>query len=102
MTLGKISETILEECTSLQNVKRPCQDNLTLIIVSLADYLNDWKQQCQQTSTEQLAIQKMTSQMFKASTAGSSFNDGADFANVSSSNASNSLNESGLQSNADA
>ena len=44
MSLGKISETILEECTSLQNVKRPCQDNLTLIIVSLSDYLNDWKQ----------------------------------------------------------
>ena len=39
--------------------------------------------------------------MFKASTAGSSFNDGADFANVSSSDPSNSLNESG-QSYADA
>ena len=35
MSLGKVSETILEECTSLVNVKKPCQDNLTLIIVMM-------------------------------------------------------------------
>jgi len=52
MTLGKISETILEECISLHNVKKPCQDNLTLIIVSLRDYLNDWKKQLQQSAQE--------------------------------------------------
>ena len=38
LSLGKVSETILEECVTLTNTIKPCQDNLTLMIVSLSDY----------------------------------------------------------------
>ena len=102
MSLAKVSETILEECMDLHNVKKPCQDNLTLVIVSLTDYLNDWEKTCQMNAQEQLALYKMTSQMFKGTGAGSSFKSGDDYADVYSSNPSNSLNESGLQNSADA
>ena len=47
MTLGKVSDTILEECVNLENVRKPCQDNLTLIIVSLSDYLAAWENKLQ-------------------------------------------------------
>jgi len=42
-SLGKIAETIVEECLRLEGVSKPCYDNVTLIIVSLADYLNDYE-----------------------------------------------------------
>lgn len=103
MNLGKVSETILEECLSLHNAKKPCQDNLTLIIVSLSDYLNDWERQLHKNAQEQLALYKMTSQMFNGTTeVGSSFRSGEVYADVSSNGPSNSLNESGLQNSADA
>ena len=101
MSLGKVSETILEECMDLHNVKKPCQDNLTLVIVSLSDYLNEWEKTCQTAAQEQLALYKMTSQMFKGTGAVSSFKSGDDFADASSSDPRSSLNESGLQSSAD-
>ena len=39
LSLGKVSETILEECVTLTNTQSPCKDNLTLIVISLSDYL---------------------------------------------------------------
>jgi len=43
MGLGNIAETIVEECLRLEGVAKPCYDNVTLIIVSLADYLMDYE-----------------------------------------------------------
>ena len=39
LSLGKVSEAILEECVTLTNTLSPCKDNLTLMIISLSDYL---------------------------------------------------------------
>jgi len=43
MSLGNISEKIVEECLRLEGVSKPCYDNVTLIIVSLAAYLTDYE-----------------------------------------------------------
>lgn len=39
VSLGTIAETIVEEALRLENTKKPCKDNVTLMIVSLRDYL---------------------------------------------------------------
>ena len=44
MPFGTVAETIVEECLRLeQGASTPCYDNITLIIVSLADYLMDYE-----------------------------------------------------------
>lgn len=42
MSLGKISQTIIKEALALVNTTKHCRDNVTLIIISLKDYLNDF------------------------------------------------------------
>ena len=94
--LGQASEIILEECMRLEQVKKPCQDNLTLIIVSLSDYLNDFERQMTQ---KQLALCKQTQ---KGVTGESSFKIKEDFADVTHSGEPSALSESGLCSSGDA
>ena len=94
--LGQASEIILEECIRLEQVKKPCQDNLTLIIVSLSDYLNDFEQQMTQ---KQLALCKQTQ---KGVTEESSFKIKENFADVTHSGEPSALSESGLCSSGDA
>ena len=43
VAMGHIAETIIEECLRLEGVSKPCYDNVTLIIVSLGDYLMDYE-----------------------------------------------------------
>ena len=43
MSLGLIAETIVEECLRLEHGVAACHDNVTLIIVSLADYYIYWE-----------------------------------------------------------
>ena len=38
-SLGQVAEALVEECLQLKGEARPCYDNVTLVIVSLADYL---------------------------------------------------------------
>ena len=41
--LGAVAEQIVEECLRCESVSRPCYDNVTLIIVSLGEYLMDYE-----------------------------------------------------------
>lgn len=43
-SLKMIAQTIVEECLRLEGVSKPSNDNVTLIIISLADYLMDYQQ----------------------------------------------------------
>ena len=55
MPLGAVAETIVEECLKLeQGAAKPCYDNVTLIIVSLADYLNDFERRSLLATPQQL------------------------------------------------
>ena len=50
--MGKVAETILEDCVMLTNTIRPCQDNLTLMIVSLSDYLSSFESKVHASSLQ--------------------------------------------------
>ena len=52
--LGNIAEIIVEECLRLERVAKPCYDNVTLIIVSLTDYLVDFKRKSLLNTPQQL------------------------------------------------
>ena len=54
LALGHISETIIEECLRLEGVSKPCYDNVTLIIVSLGDYLMDYEKRSLLNTPQQL------------------------------------------------
>lgn len=41
--LGNIAETIVEECLRMEGISKLCYDNVTLIIISLGDYLMDFE-----------------------------------------------------------
>lgn len=40
---GQIAQTIIDECLALENTRKHCYDNVTLVIVSLSDYLRDYE-----------------------------------------------------------
>ena len=62
LTLGQAAETIVEECLRLeQGVSKPCYDNVTLIIVSLADYLIDYERRNLLNTPPQLQLRKQSS-----------------------------------------
>ena len=42
MSLGKIAQTIIDEALQLVGTNKPCYDNVTLIIISLRDYLHEY------------------------------------------------------------
>jgi len=42
LSLGQISQCVLEECIALENTRKHCYDNVTLIIVSLSAYLQEF------------------------------------------------------------
>ena len=42
-SLANISETIVEECLRMEGQAKSCNDNVTLLIVSLSDYLTDFE-----------------------------------------------------------
>jgi hypothetical protein len=54
MSLGNISEKIVEECLRLEGVSKPCYDNVTLIIVSLSAYLMDYERRSPLNTPKQL------------------------------------------------
>lgn len=60
-SLGKIAEIIVEECLRLENEAQPCNDNVTLIIVSLADYLQDYERRSLLLTPQQLQLRKQSS-----------------------------------------
>lgn len=62
MDLGNIAETIVDECLRLEGSTRQCYDNVTLIIVSLADYLMDYEKRSLVNTPEQLQLRKQSSQ----------------------------------------
>jgi serine/threonine protein phosphatase PrpC len=43
MPLGTIAETIVEEALRLENTKKHCKDNVTLMIVNLSEYLRAYE-----------------------------------------------------------
>lgn len=49
MSLGEISQTIIEEALELVNTNKHCHDNVTLIIVSLSDYWKDFQLEMKQS-----------------------------------------------------
>ena len=49
--MGKISEMVVEECLGLERVSKPCYDNVTLLIISLQDYLIDYERRSVQGCT---------------------------------------------------
>ena len=49
MSLGEISQTIIEEALELVNTNKHCYDNVTLIIVSLSDYWKDFQLEMKQS-----------------------------------------------------
>ena len=51
ISLGKISEMVVEECLGLERVSKPCYDNVTLLIISLQDYLIDYERRSVQGCT---------------------------------------------------
>jgi protein phosphatase 1L len=61
LDLGNIAETIVEECLRLENVAKPCYDNVTLIIVSLGDYLMDYEKRSLVNTPQQLQLRKQSS-----------------------------------------
>ena len=61
LDLGIIAETIVEECLRLENVIKPCYDNVTLIIVSLGDYLMDYEKRSLMNTPQQLQLRKQSS-----------------------------------------
>ena len=58
MSLGNISEKIIEECLRLEGVSKPCYDNVTLIIVSLQAYLMDYERRSPLNTPKQLQLRK--------------------------------------------
>ena len=59
-----MAETIVQECLNLEGgVSKPCYDNVTLIIVSLADYLMDFERRSvlNNTPPQQLQLRKQSS-----------------------------------------
>ena len=52
--LGRIAEMIVEECLRLERVAKPCYDNVTLILVSLSDYLIDYERRSLLNTPQQL------------------------------------------------
>ena len=59
MSLGKIAQTIVEEALQLVGTNKPCSDNVTLIIVSLQDYLTEYHTKfSKQILCEDLLIRK--------------------------------------------
>jgi len=62
MPFGTVAESIVEECLRLeQGASKPCYDNVTLIIVSLADYLMDYERRSLVNTPQQLQIRKQSS-----------------------------------------
>ena len=41
--MGRISEMVVEECLGLERISKPCYDNVTLLIISLQDFLLDFE-----------------------------------------------------------
>lgn len=62
MDLGNIAETIVEECIKCVDSETPCYDNVTLIIVSLGDYLMDYEKRSLVNTPEQLRLCRQSSQ----------------------------------------
>lgn len=60
--LGNIAETIVEECVRTENPSKFCYDNITLVIVSLADYLMDYEKRSLVNTPQQLQLRKQSSQ----------------------------------------
>ena len=68
MQLGQIAQCVLEECISLENTRKHCYDNVTLLIVSLSDYLREFESlQKESLLPQQLALRKMDSESCLAS-----------------------------------
>ena len=49
MSLGKVAQTIVEEALELVNTTKHCYDNVTLMIISLKDYWQDYRMQMTKT-----------------------------------------------------
>jgi len=62
MGLGNIAATNVEECLRLEAATKECFDNVTPIIVSLADYLMDYERRSLMNTPEQLQLRKQSSQ----------------------------------------
>lgn len=62
--LGQIAQTIIDECLALENTRKHCYDNVTLVIVSLSDYLRDYESQLRESyfASQQFALRKMESE----------------------------------------
>lgn len=59
---GRIAETIVEECLDPYSFTGSCNDNVTLVIVSLGDYLMDFERRSQVNNTpQQLLLRKQPS-----------------------------------------
>ena len=58
LPLGLVSETIIEECLRLEGVGKPCYDNVTLVIVSLGDYLVDYERRNLLNTPQQLFLRE--------------------------------------------
>jgi hypothetical protein len=61
---GQIAQTIIDECLALENTRKHCYDNVTLVIVSLSDYLRDYENQLRDSyfASQQFALRKMDSE----------------------------------------
>lgn len=60
-SLGKIAEIIVEDCLRLEGALQPCNDNVTLIIVSLADYVFDYEHRNLVLTPQLLQLRKQSS-----------------------------------------
>ena len=68
LQLGQIAQCVLEECISLENTRKHCYDNVTLLIVSLSDYLREFESLQKESLLPQLlALRKMDSESCIAS-----------------------------------
>ena len=59
--MGKVAEALVDECLRLEGVSTPCYDNVTLIIVSLSDYLLDYQRRNLLNTPVQLQLRKQSS-----------------------------------------
>lgn len=60
-SLGTVAETLVDECLSQNSSARPCYDNVTLMIISLADYYADFERKSVLHTPQQLALRKQSS-----------------------------------------